>query len=111
MREDAPIACSLNAGELKARLATIAEVGAHSLISQDSVGDRHQLRFRADRTTHQKLEEIISAEGECCKFLNLSLVEEKGELVMWIAAPKDAELLAAEFANAFSEAPSAEVPA
>jgi hypothetical protein len=104
MTNDTPVACSLGADELKQRLAVIAEIGADSLISRDIEGDRHLLRFRANAAARRRLEGIIAAEAECCSFLDLSLSEEEGELVLSIAAPKDAQALADEFARAFSRA-------
>jgi hypothetical protein len=101
MANESPIACSLGAGELEQRLTEIAEVGAASLISRTREGDRHLLRFRDDATTRQRLEAIIAAEAECCSFLDLSLSEDAGELVLSIGAPQDAEEVAAALAKAF----------
>jgi hypothetical protein len=102
MTNGTPIACSLGAGELQQRLAAIAEVGASSLLSRAMDDGGHLLRFRPDPTTRRQLEDIIAAEAECCAFLDLALREEEGELVMSIAAPKDAQALADGFADAFS---------
>ncbi len=101
MANESPIACSLGAGELEQRLAEIAAVGSMSLISRAREGDRHLLRFRADATTRQRLEAIVAAEAACCSFLELTLSEEAGELVLSISAPKDAEAVAAGLAEAF----------
>src|SRR3954453_14779566 len=84
--EEKPVACSLAAGELEQRVATIAEVGAASLVSRSVVDSRHLLRFRAGAQTQRRLEEIVAAESECCSFLDLSLTEEDGELVLSITA-------------------------
>jgi len=102
MTSDTPISCSLSAGELKQRLAAIAEVGAGSLISRDIEGDRHLLYFWASVKARQRLEDIIAAEAECCAFLDLSLIEEGDQLVLSIAAPKDARALADGLAEAFT---------
>jgi len=101
MTDDTPIACSLNTGQLEQRLTEIAAVGAASLISRGSEGGRHLLRFRADATTRQRLEAIVAAEAECCSFLDLSLSEQAGELVLSISALRDAEEVAAGLATAF----------
>ena len=101
MTNDTPVACSLGAGELQQRLAAIAETGASSLISRDIEGDRHILRFRASQTAQRRLEGIVAAEAECCSFLDLSLSEDRDELVLSIAAPKDAQAVADELAGAF----------
>lgn len=101
MADETPIACSLDAGELEQRLAEIAAVGAASLVSRAREGDRHVLRFRADATARRRLEAIVAAEAECCSFLDLSLCEEAGELVLSIGAPKDAEAVATGLAGTF----------
>lgn len=100
MTDDTPIACSLGAGELKKRLAVIAEIG-DSLISREVEGGRHLLRFRAGAATRTQLEEIVAAEAECCSFLDLSLDGEGNELVLSIAAPEEAQGLADSLAGAF----------
>lgn len=103
MTEETPIACSLEAGELEQRLAAIAAIGADSLIARSVEGGRHLLRFRADATTRQRLEGIVAAEKECCSFLDLTLSEEEaGELLLSIAAPRDAQGLANGLSAAFS---------
>jgi MerR family copper efflux transcriptional regulator len=104
MAKDTPIACSLGAEELQRRLGAIAEIGAESLISSASEGAAHLLRFRAGAATQAKLEGILAAERECCPFLDLTLSEDGGELVLSVTAPEDAQPLADEFARAFSNA-------
>ncbi len=101
MPDDIPIACSLGAGELQQRLAAIAEVGARSLLSRTMHGESHLLRFRLDPGTRRQLEGIVAAEAECCSFLDLSLREDKGELVMSIAAAENARAVAGDLARAF----------
>jgi hypothetical protein len=101
MTNDTPVACSLGAGELQQRLAAIAETGASSLISREIEGDRHILRFRASQSARRRLEGIVAAEAECCSFLDLLLSEDGDELVLSIAAPKDAQTVADELAGAF----------
>ena len=103
MANDTPIACSLTASDLEQRLAEIAVVGAESLISRETDGDRHLLRFHNDATTRRKLEGIVAAEAECCPFLDLSLGEHDGELTLWIAAPRDAGDLTSGLARAFGD--------
>jgi len=101
MKDSTPIACSLNAGDLERRLAEIAAVGATSLISRETHAASHRLRFRKDQGTRQALEGIVAAESKCCPFLDLLLEERDSELVLCIAAPRDATALADELARAF----------
>jgi hypothetical protein len=102
MTNEDPIACSLEAGALEQRLTAIAEIGADSLISRQAEDGCHLLRFRADAATRRRLEEIIAAEAECCSFLELSLDHNGGELVLSIAAPRDAQALADGLADTFA---------
>jgi hypothetical protein len=102
MSEDKPVACSLGAGELQQRLAAMAEVGAESLISREDEGSHHRLGFRSDATTRRRLEDIVAAESRCCAFLEISLTEEDGSLILSIAAPDQGRAVADALAAAFA---------
>jgi hypothetical protein len=102
MTEDTPITCLLDASDLQRRLNEIAEVGAKSLIERSSDEGRHLLRFRSDAETRRRLEAIVAAEEKCCSFLDLSLNEQGDELLLWISAPEDGQLVAGELAAAFA---------
>jgi hypothetical protein len=103
MTEGPPIACSLGENDLRGRLEEIAAVGAASLIARGSDGDRRLLRFRSAAETRRRLEAIVAAEAKCCPFLDLSLEERGGELILSLSAPPDgrqaADALAAAFAG------------
>ncbi len=102
MSDSQPVACSLDAGDLKERLAAIAEIGADSLIDRRVEDGRHFLRFRADAATRRRLDEIVAAEARCCAFLDLDLAEADGELLLTVAAPDEARPVADELALAFA---------
>lgn len=101
MTKEEPVACSLGATDLEQRLTEIAEVGAEGLIDSKADGNRHLLRFRLDATTRRRLEAIIAAEAACCAFLDLSLSERDGALVVSIDAPEAARGVADGLAAAF----------
>jgi hypothetical protein len=92
-----PIACTLTADQLPARLAEIRAIGREALIE---AGDR-ELRFRPE--ARARLEAVVAAEAECCSFMALSLGEASGELVLRVDAPPEAEAVAREFVAAFTE--------
>jgi hypothetical protein len=102
MTEDKPVACSLGANELEQRRAAIAEIGADGLISREVENGRHRLRFRSDAATRWRLEGIVVAESRCCAFLDISLTEEGGDLVLSIAVPEDGQAVADALASAFA---------
>lgn len=104
MTEGTPIACSLGASDLRQRLNEIAEVGADSLIERDTKGERHLLSFRPDPETRRRLEAIVAAEANCCSFLDLSLEEQSGQIVLSVSAPEDGQPVADELAAAFAGA-------
>lgn len=104
MTDALPIACSLSAGDLKQRLAAIAEIGEESLVDHETDDGRHLLRFRSDAETRKRLEEIVAAEAECCSFLDLALGERGGELILSLAAPQEGQAVADELAAAFAGA-------
>ncbi len=99
--EDAPFACSLGASDLGRRLAAIAEVGSQGLIGRSGDRGRHSLRFRSGAAVRRRLEAIVVAESECCSFLDLSLSERGGELILSIMAPGAAWEVADGLAAAF----------
>ncbi|MEX2106269.1 MAG: hypothetical protein WD810_05160 [Solirubrobacterales bacterium] len=102
MTDSKPTACSLGASDLQRRLDQIAGVGAASLVDRDSENGKHTLRFRPDPGTRRRLEEIVAAEAECCSFLDLSLSERDGELILTLAAPEHGQPVADELAVAFA---------
>jgi hypothetical protein len=101
---ETPIACSLGADELPARLAQIRAIGDDALMGVTSDGS---LRFRADDNIRERLEGIIVAESRCCSFLRFELAEDGRELVLSVTAPKGAETLGQELVDAFVSDPKA----
>ena len=101
MNERPPIACSLPAATLGARLDRVRALGARSLLRADRTADAHVLRFRPDGETRRELEQIVAAERRCCPFLQLGL-QDGGELVLTIAAPEEGREAAAALAAAFA---------
>jgi hypothetical protein len=98
---DPPVACSLDAEALAARLAAIGRLGATSLLGRARDGGARVLRFRADGATRRELAEIVAAERACCPVLSLELREGDGEVVLSIAAPPEGAEAADALAAAF----------
>jgi hypothetical protein len=101
MTEDIPIVCSLHAGDLEQRLTELAAIGEGSLIGRETDKGHHLLRFHSDAATRKRLEQIVAAEAECCSFLDLTLEERDGELMLSLAAPPDGRAVVDQLAAAF----------
>lgn len=100
MRRELPIACSLSAAQLPERLA---EIGAQSRDSLIARGPSRLLRFRDDESTRARLDALIAAESECCSFLSFDLRRDRGDLVLSIGAPPEAQGVADALADAFTD--------
>jgi hypothetical protein len=95
------IACSLDAGEMRTRLAGMSALGRSSLLSAKSAGRRAELRFRPEADTADRLTAIVAAEAECCAFLAMDLRSEPDALRLTIEAPEGAEHVLEELVEAF----------
>jgi hypothetical protein len=101
MTEPKPIACSLGASDLRRRLDEIAALGRDSLTAAQTRDGSHVLHFRSDEETHHRLAAIVTAESECCPFLDFDLRERDGALILTLVAPEDGRPVADELAAAF----------
>lgn len=101
MPSEPPIACSLNARELPARLAEMADLGRAALTDARTEPTRAQLRFAAGAGVRARVEAIVAAESECCAFLAMHVSDEPDTVVLTIEAPQNAELVLTELVDAF----------
>jgi hypothetical protein len=101
MATDLPIACSLTAVEMPARLAEIAAIGRTSLLGVETGDGRATLRFREDAETWERLEAIVAAEADCCTFLAMTLGNEPEGIVLTIDPPAGAEPVMRGLVRAF----------
>ena len=104
MTDTDPIACSLDGGELEARLRTVREAGQATLISREATSRGHLLRFKPEPAIRARLEEIVGAERQCCPFLSLTLEEIDDKILLSIEVPPGGEPTAAGLAAAFAGA-------
>ena len=77
---DLPIACSLDAGDMSARLAQFDELARDALIERCDVPGGVQLRLRNTAEVAQRARRLIAAEARCCPFLAFDLRDEGGAL-------------------------------
>jgi hypothetical protein len=101
MPPELPIACSLTATELPARLAKITTLGRDALTDVLHETGHAELRFAAGDGARERIEAIVGAEAQCCPFLNMDVRDEPGLVVLSITAPPDAALVLRELVDAF----------
>jgi hypothetical protein len=101
MPAELPIACSLKATELPARLTEITTLGADALIDAHRAPGHAELRFAAGDGIRDRVEAIVHAEAKCCAFLNMEVRDEPDLVVLRITAPHDADPVLAELVDAF----------
>jgi hypothetical protein len=107
MPEELPIACSLTALELPARMARIAELGRDALVAARVDGRRAELRFAAGAGVRARVQRFVEAESRCCAFLSFRLTDRADDVLLRIDAPPDAEGVLAELVAAFGADPEA----
>lgn len=82
------IACALDAGNLKERLAWIANLNAKSLKS--STRDGLTLVLDYDRSAAEDVRAMVASEQSCCSFLDFDVTEHPDLVRISIAASEEA---------------------
>jgi hypothetical protein len=101
---DLPIACTLDVGQLKDRLAEMNAVGRNALRAVEPGSRRAVLRFARKEAVRERLARIVEAESRCCAFMGFELRERADEIVLTISAPEGAEPVLDDLVAAFSSA-------
>lgn len=95
------IACSLDAGDFKARTLSIRELAERSLVSARRTGLILSLTYARDAI--DEVRDLMAMERECCPFLDFKLSDDADGVHVRITAPPEAteaaELLFAHFAS------------
>jgi hypothetical protein len=105
MPTDLPIACSLSAADMPARLAEMAAIGAASLLGAEASVRQARLRFADELGVRDRLSSIVAAESECCAFLTMRLGnDEPGATTLTIDGPPGAEPVIDQLVRAFAGA-------
>jgi hypothetical protein len=92
--EAAPIACMLDAGDFKNRIAWIADLNRRALVGSR----RDDLRLELTYAPHaiQDVRELVRREQHCCAFLDFDLRQDDDAIRLVVTAPETARE-AAEF--------------
>jgi hypothetical protein len=107
MPTELPIACSLSAAEMPARLAEMAAIGRTSLLDTETSGRSARLRFRDELGARERLAALVAAESECCAFLTMRLVDASEAITLTIEGPGGAERVIDELVRAFENGTAA----
>ncbi|HET9818949.1 MAG TPA: hypothetical protein VFP92_07300 [Rhodanobacteraceae bacterium] len=83
-----PIACTLDAGAYRERLAWIAELNRSALQGVRREGARLTLTY--DPGAIVAVHDMVRREQKCCAFLRFELNEDENKLTLTIAAPESA---------------------
>ncbi len=87
-REPTPIACTLDTGNMKTRMAWIANLNAAALKESRHEGLRLELTY--DRAARDDVLQMVRNEQECCAFLTFTVREEPDTIRITIDAPEAA---------------------
>jgi hypothetical protein len=98
MDQPPPIACTLAASDLEARVTELRALGADGLLSVSETPGRAVLTFLPDAPVHDRVEAAAAAESECCAFLDFRVEHDAEATVLTISAPNGGAEVVAEFA-------------
>ena len=104
----APIACTLQPGDYRARLEWIAELARDSLlgVSRDDLW----LKLRHARHVVDRVREMVAKEQSCCAFLSFEVDETDASVRLTITAPERARDVADALFEQFVPAGTTEHP-
>lgn len=88
MPPETPIACTLDAGGLAARLAAARELGKHALVGLEVSERRALLRFHGEQ---ERLDALVAAERECCAFFEFTMTRNGEQTELEIRTPEGGE--------------------
>jgi hypothetical protein len=87
---DLPIACTLTADDMTARVALIDALTADGLLERTTIDAGLRVRLRDTPEIERRTRELVAAESRCCAFLDFDLGRKDGDLVLDISGPEDA---------------------
>ena len=97
---DFPIACTLDVGDFRDRLAQIATLNRDALREHRRDGLMLHLRYAVE--ARDRVREMVRREQVCCSFLTFDLREEGGEVALTITAPEEARIAAETLFDQFA---------
>jgi hypothetical protein len=90
MPRDTVIACSLDAENRAARIATARDLGEQALVGLEISDRRARLRFRG---VHDRVDALVAAERACCAFFEFTTTRRGEHTELEIRTPAGGEPL------------------
>jgi hypothetical protein len=97
-----PIACTLDPAQMRRRGEDIRAIGRRALAAVERGERQVTLRFRPAHETRERVEALVAAEAECCAFLDFTVAEEQGAILVTIVSPPAGEPVMHELADLFA---------
>jgi hypothetical protein len=85
-----PIACTLSADGMAARMDLIEALAADGLLRRTSTDRGLRVHLRDTPDIERRTRELIAAEANCCAFLTFDLGREDEALVLDVSGPPEA---------------------
>jgi hypothetical protein len=87
---DVPIACTLSPDGMTARLALIDALAADGMLDRAATPGGMRVRLRDTPDIEHRTRALVTAESQCCAFLDFELGRDDGDLVLEISGPEAA---------------------
>jgi hypothetical protein len=94
---DLPIACTLDAAQLRDRVRVIDALVSDALIDQEPIDGGLRTRFHAHEGIEGRVRELVAGEARCCAFLTFAIGHGPGELWLDITGPAEARPVIDQF--------------
>jgi hypothetical protein len=86
-----PIACTLSADGMAARMKLIDALAADGLLRRTSTDAGLRVHLRDTPDIEERTRQLIASEGSCCAFLTFDLGREGDALVLDVTGPPEAQ--------------------
>jgi predicted ester cyclase len=87
----APFACTLQPAQMPQRGDEIRSVGRAGLQAMERGEREVTLYFRRDPDIRERVQNIVAAKSNCCRFLDFTITDEDDVILLTVAAPEGAE--------------------
>lgn len=94
-----PIACSLEPGSARERMARWQALADRALQDSARTNDGAWQRYRSEPSVERELDELVALEARCCPFLSFGLRRHAGGLELDVRGPADAAPILDAFAT------------